>query len=121
MEMLVGSSFILEICSGTGYIFEVYTICLYYSGFRIMKSLKLYFSHIRLYMPPAQQEKNKQNSKDEAVMVEEEEIQKDNNEEPKEKNSLIKEGNKDELREETHIVQDIDQGNEDIEEADLED
>jgi hypothetical protein len=37
------------------------------------------------------------------------------------KNSLIKEGNKDELREETHIVQDIDQGNEDIEEADLED
>lgn len=51
----------------------------------------------------------------------EEEIEKDNNEEPKEGNSLIKEGNKDELKEETHIVQDIDQGNEDIEEADLED
>ena len=54
-------------------------------------------------------------------MVEEEEIEKDNNEEPKEGNSLTKEGNKDELKEETHVVQDIDQGNEDIEEADLED
>ena len=54
-------------------------------------------------------------------MVEEEEIEKDNNEEPKEGKSLVKEGNKDELKEETHIVQDIDQGNEDIEEADLED
>jgi hypothetical protein len=54
-------------------------------------------------------------------LVEEEEIQKDYNEEPKEENSLIKEGKKDEVREETHIVQDIDQGNEDIEEANLKD
>jgi hypothetical protein len=54
-------------------------------------------------------------------LVEEEEIQKDYNEEPKEENSLIKEGKKDEVREKTHIVQDIDQGNEDIEEANLKD
>ena len=72
-------------------------------------------------MPPARQEKNKQNSLDKAIMVEEEEIEKDNNEEPEEGNSLMKKGNKDELKEETHVVQDIDQGNEDIEEADLED
>jgi hypothetical protein len=72
-------------------------------------------------MPLAQQEKIKQNSKDKAIMVKEEEIEKDNNEEPKEGYSLIKEGNKDELKEETHVVQDIDQGNEDIQEADLED
>ena len=72
-------------------------------------------------MPPARQEKNKQNSKDKAIMVEEEEIEKDNNEEPEEGNSLMKKGNKDELKEETHVVQDIDQGNEDIEEAELED
>ena len=50
----------------------------------------------------------------------EEEIEKDNNEELKDGNSLIKEGNKDESKEETHVVQDKDQGNEDIEEADLE-
>ena len=72
-------------------------------------------------MPPAQQEKNKRNSKDEANIVEEEEIEKANNKESKEENSLIEEGTKDELKEETHVVQDIDQGNEDIEEEDLED
>ena len=121
MEMPIDSSFILEICSGTGYIFEVYTISLYLLRIQNYEIFKLYFSHIRLYMPPAQQEKNKQNSKDEGIMVEEEEIEKDNNEEPREENSLIEEGIKDELNEETHVVQDIDQGNEDIEEADLED
>jgi hypothetical protein len=83
-----------------------------------MKSLNCIFHVLDC---PAQQEKNKQNSKDKAIMVEEEEIEKDNCEEPKEGNSLIKEGNKDELKEETHIVQDIDQGNDAIEEADLED
>jgi hypothetical protein len=51
-------------------------------------------------------------------MVEEEEIEKDNNEESKKENSLIEEGIKDELNEEAHVVQDIDQGNEDIEEED---
>jgi hypothetical protein len=70
-------------------------------------------------MHPAQREKNKQNSKDEAIIVVDE-IEKANNKESKEKNSLIEEGIKDELKEETHVVQDIDQGNEDIEE-DLED
>ena len=85
-----------------------------------MKSLNCIFHILDRICPPAQQEKNKQNSKDKAIMVEEE-IEKDNNEESKEGNSLIKEGNKDELKEETHIVQDIDQGNEEIEEAVLED
>jgi hypothetical protein len=119
MEMLVGSSFILEICSGTGHIFEVYVVCLYLLRIQNYEIFKLYFSHVRLYMPPAQREKNKQNSKDEAIIVEDE-IEKANNKESKEKNSLIEEGIKDELKEETHVVQDIDQGNEDIE-GDLED
>jgi hypothetical protein len=70
-------------------------------------------------MPPAQQEKNKQNSKDESIMVEKEEIEKDNNEESKKENSLMEEeGIKDELKEVTHVVQDIDRGNEDTEEED---
>ena len=79
MEMLVGSSFILEICSGIGYIFEVYAICLYSLRIQNYEIFKLCFSYIRLYMPPVQQEKNKQNSKDERNIVEEEEIEKDNN------------------------------------------
>jgi hypothetical protein len=108
MEMLVGSSFILEICSGTGYIIDDYTIWLYLLRIQNYEIFKLYFSHVRLYMPPAQQEKNKQNSKDESIMVEEEEIEKNNNEESKQENSLIEEGIKDELKEETHVVRDID-------------
>jgi hypothetical protein len=69
-------------------------------------------------MPPPQQEENKQNSKDEAIIiVEGEEI----NKESKEENPLTEEGIKDEIKEETHAVQDIEQGDEDIEEDDLED
>jgi hypothetical protein len=74
----------------------------------------MYFSHVRLWMSPNQQEKNKQDSKDDAiVIVDEEESNK-----PKEETLLIDEGIKDELNEETRIVQDIEQGNEDIEEED---
>jgi len=109
MEMLVGSSFILEICSVTGYIFEVYMIGFYLlriQNYEIFRLYFSYFSHVRLYMPPAQREKNKQNSKDEAIIVEEEEIEKAKNKESKEENSLIVEGIKDELKEEVHGVQD---------------
>jgi len=51
MKMLVGSSLILEICSGTGYISEVHTICLYLLRIRNYEIFKLYFSRIRLYVP----------------------------------------------------------------------
>jgi hypothetical protein len=68
-------------------------------------------------MPPTQQEENKQNSKDEAIVIVDDE-EEENNKESNEKTPLIDEGIKDELREETRVVQDIEQGDEDIEEED---
>jgi hypothetical protein len=66
-------------------------------------------------MPPTQQEKNKQDSKDKAiVIVDDEEGNKSND-----GTTLVDEGIKDELKEETRVVQDIqdiEQGDEDIEE-----
>jgi hypothetical protein len=66
-------------------------------------------------MPPTIKEKNKQDSKDDAIVIidDEEESKK-----PKEETPLIDEGIKDELKEETRVVQDIEQGDEDIEEED---
>jgi hypothetical protein len=65
-------------------------------------------------MPPNQQEKNKHHSKDDAIIiVDEEETNKTKQETP-----LIDEGIKDELKEETRVVQDIERGDEDIEEED---
>jgi hypothetical protein len=58
-----------------------------------------------------QQEKNKQDSKDNAIVIIDEEINK-----PKEETPLVDEEIKDELKEETRVVQDIEQGDEDIEE-----
>ena len=76
---------------------------------------KIYFSHIRLYMSPNQkQERNKQDSKDESIVIVDDE---EENNKPKE-DTLVDEGIKDELKEETHLVQDIEQGDEDIEEED---
>jgi hypothetical protein len=67
-------------------------------------------------MPPTHQEKNKQDSKDEAIVIVDEE--EENNNKSKEETPLIDEGIKDELKEETRVVQDIEQGDEDIEEED---
>jgi hypothetical protein len=68
-------------------------------------------------MSPTQQEKDKQDSKDDAIVIvdDEEESNKSKAETP-----LTDDGIKDELREETHVVQDIEQGDEDIEEEDIE-
>ena len=61
-----------------------------------------------------QQEKNIQDLKDKAiVIVDEEESNKSKEETP-----LVDEGIKDELKEETRVVQDIEQADEDIEEED---
>ena len=65
-------------------------------------------------MPPQKHEKNKQDSKDDAiVIVDEEESNK-----PEEEASLVDDGIKDELKEETRVVQDIEQGDENTEEED---
>jgi hypothetical protein len=66
-------------------------------------------------MPPTQQEKNKQDSKDDAIVIVDDE---EENNKSKEETPLIDEGIKDELKEETRVVQDIEQGDEDIEEED---
>jgi hypothetical protein len=66
-------------------------------------------------MPPTQQEKNKQDSKDVAIVIVDDE---EENNKSKEETPLIDEGLKDELREESRVVQDIEQGDEDIEEED---
>jgi hypothetical protein len=66
---------------------------------------------------PSQQVKNKQNSKDEDIIVEEE-TEKANNKESKKENSLKRKELMMNQRKETHVVQDIDQGNEGIEEED---
>ena len=67
-------------------------------------------------MPTQQEEESKQNSKDEAIVIVEEE--EENNKESKEETPLRDEGIKDELKEETRVVQDIEQGDEDLEEED---
>ena len=54
-------------------------------------------------MRPTQQEKNKQDSKDEAIVIVDEE---EENNKPKEETPLVDEGLKDELKEETRVVQD---------------
>jgi hypothetical protein len=61
-------------------------------------------------------EESKQNSKDEAIVIVEEE--EENNKESKEETPLRDEGIKDELKEETRVIQDLEQGDEDIEEED---
>jgi hypothetical protein len=66
-------------------------------------------------MSPTQQEKNKQDSKDDAIVIVDDE---EENNKSKEETPLIDEGIKDELKEETRVVQDIEQGDEDIEEED---
>jgi hypothetical protein len=60
-----------------------------------------------------QLKKIKQDSKDDAIVIVDEESNK-----PQEETPLVDEGIKDELKEETRVVQDIEQGDEDIEEED---
>jgi hypothetical protein len=67
-------------------------------------------------MPPTQQEKNKQDSKDDAIVIVDDDEEENNK--SREETPLIDEGIKDELKEETRVVQDIEQGDEDIEEED---
>jgi hypothetical protein len=66
-------------------------------------------------MPPTRQEKNKKDSKDDAIVIVDDEEESNKS---KEETPLIDEGIKDELKEETRVVQDIEQGDEDIEEED---
>jgi 3-isopropylmalate dehydratase small subunit len=61
----------------------------YLHRIRKYEIFKMYFSRARLYMPPAQHEENKPNSKDEDIIVVEEE---DNIGESKEENHLTEEG-----------------------------
>jgi hypothetical protein len=70
---------------------------------------------LELSLYPTQQEKNKQDSKDDAIVIVDDE---EENNKSKEETPLIDEGLKDELKEETRVVQDIEQGDEDIEEED---
>jgi hypothetical protein len=66
-------------------------------------------------MPATQPGKNKQDSRDDGiVIVDEEESNKSKEETP-----MVDEGIKDELKEETRVVQDIEQGDEDIDEEDI--
>jgi hypothetical protein len=65
-------------------------------------------------MPPTRQEKNKKDSKDDAIVIVDDDEEESNK--SKEETPLIDEGIKDELKEETRVVQDIEQGDEDIEE-----
>jgi hypothetical protein len=67
-------------------------------------------------MPPTRQEKNKKDSKDDAIVIVDDDEEESNK--SKEETPLIDEGIKDELKEETRVVQDIEQGDEDIEEED---
>jgi hypothetical protein len=67
-------------------------------------------------MSSTQQEKDKQDSKDDAIVIVDDDEEESNK--SKEETPLIDEGIKDELKEETHVVQDIEQGDEDIEEED---
>jgi hypothetical protein len=63
------------------------------------------------------EEESKQNSKDEPIVIVEEE-EEENNKESKEETPLRDEGIKDELKEETRVIQDLEQGDEDVEEED---
>jgi hypothetical protein len=63
---------------------------------------------------PVTQEKNKQDSKDEATII----VDDEENIKPKEETPLKDEGIRDEIKEETRVVQDIEQGDEDLEEED---
>jgi hypothetical protein len=67
-------------------------------------------------MPSTQQEKDKQDSKDDAIVIVDDDEEESNK--SKEETPLVDEGIKDELKEETRVVQDIEQGDEDIEEED---
>jgi hypothetical protein len=67
-------------------------------------------------MPPTRKEKNKQDSKDDAIVIVDDDEEESNK--SKEETPLIDEGIKDELKEETRVVQDIEQGDEDIKEED---
>jgi hypothetical protein len=67
-------------------------------------------------MSPTRKEKNKQDSKDDVIVIVDDEEEESNK--SKEETPLIDEGIKDELKEETRVVQDIEQGDEDIEEED---
>jgi hypothetical protein len=69
---------------------------------------------VRLQLPPTQQEKNKQDLKDKAIVI----VDDEEGNKSKEETPLVDEGIKDELKEETRVVQDIEQGDEDIEEED---
>jgi hypothetical protein len=62
-------------------------------------------------------EESKQNSKGEPIVIVEEE-EEENNKESKEETPLKDEGIKDELKEETRVIQDLEQGDEDVEEED---
>ena len=59
-------------------------------------------------------QKNKQDSKDKSIVI----VDEEENNKSKEETLLIDEGIKDELKEETRVVQDLEQGDEDIEEED---
>jgi hypothetical protein len=67
-------------------------------------------------MPPTKQEKSKQDLKDDAIVIVDDDEEEENK--SKEETPLLDEGIKDELKEETRVVQDIEQGDEDIEEGD---
>jgi hypothetical protein len=65
-------------------------------------------------MPATQQEKNKQESKDDAIVI----VDEEESNIPKEETPLVDEGIRDEIKEETRDVQDVEQGDEDIDEED---
>jgi hypothetical protein len=66
-------------------------------------------------MPPTQPEKNKQDSRDDGIII----VDEEESNKPKEETPLVDEGIKDEIKEETRVVQDIEQGDEDIDEEDI--
>jgi hypothetical protein len=66
-------------------------------------------------MPPTQSEKNRQDSRDDGIIIVDEEKESNKS---KEETPLVDEGIKDELKEEARVVQDIEQEDEDIEEED---
>jgi hypothetical protein len=65
-------------------------------------------------MPATQQEKNKQESKDDGIVI----VDEEGSNIPKEETPLVDEGIRDEIKEETHDVQDVESGDEDIDEED---
>jgi glycerol-3-phosphate cytidylyltransferase-like family protein len=65
-------------------------------------------------MPATQREKNKQESKDDAIVI----VDEEESNIPKEETPLVDEGIRDEIKEETRFVQDVEQGDEDIDAED---